>query len=235
MARPRKVKAPTPPPPTPEELERRAARDAALAAGKAAAEALFRPQARIYTHSNRIWDLHRHTYEIPAFQRGYVWTPDQAIAMMRRLFLGMPLGQIMVWEQPHPKPPMLLDGQQRLVTLGARVFRDGAPVVGHTVYVDYSERTLDKALTCEPGPTRVTLAQLDNFWKIPGFDDMDPETMAFVGTVSDRIGRADVPTTVIGGWVSERVTYEQAAQIFRCYNSGGTPIDPAELPPEPAL
>ena len=229
--RTRKQKQP-PPPPTPEQIAEREARNAAFDAGRRAAEALFRPQARVYTHSHRIWDLHKYTYEIPAFQRGYVWTPEQAIAMMRRLFLGMPLGQIMVWEQPYPKPPMLLDGQQRLVTLGATVLRDGEPVVGHTVYLDYSERTLDKVLTCEPGPTRLTLAQLDKIWDIPGFHDFDPGTIAFLGAVADRVGSTDVATTVIGGWLSPKVTYEQAAQIFRCYNSGGTPINESELPPE---
>ena len=224
-----------PPPPSPEELERRAADDAAMQRGMEAARALFRPQARVYTHPHKVYDIHKHTYEIPTFQRGYVWTPDQAIAMMRRLFLGMPLGQIMVWEQPHPKPPMLLDGQQRLVTLGAKVFRDGVPVVGHTVYIDWTARSLDNILTCEPGPTRVTLAQMDRVYRIPGFRTLDVETQVFLTEISEHISNADVACTTVGPWFGAPCTFEQAAQIFRCYNSGGTPIDPDELPPEPVL
>ena len=157
--------------------------------------------------------------------------------MVRRLFLGMPLGHIMVWAQPHPKPPMLMDGQQRLVTLGARVFRDGEPVTGHTVYVDSTKRTIDEVLTCEPGPGRYTLAQLDKVWMLDDYDALDasnPEAASFLSAVSDCIGEVDVATTVIEEWGPRRAcTYEQAAQIFRCYNCGGTPIDPELLPPEP--
>ena len=221
------------PPPTPEQLAERAAWEAEWEAGKTAAEAMCRPRPRLYTHSYRVYDLYRQTFDIPAFQRGYVWTPEQAIAMVRRLFLGMPLGQIMVWEQGWGKPPMLMDGQQRLVTLGAQAFRDGVPVVGHTVYVDSTKRAIDEVLTCDPGPGRYTLQQLDKVWMIPGFRQMSGETAAFITTLSEHVTNADVAVTVIGEWGRKQCTYEQAAQIFRCYNSGGTPIDPDLLPPEP--
>jgi len=73
---------------------------------------------------------------IPAFQRGYVWKPDQVAFLLDSLYKGFPIGTIFLWktdvrlksdkhlgqfELPEPKKDYpinyVLDGQQRLTSL----------------------------------------------------------------------------------------------------------------------
>lgn len=65
---------------------------------------------------------------LPEFQRGYVWNRDQVRGLMRSLYLGYPVGALLVWETEGTQPvrggastpgqkQLLLDGQQRVTTL----------------------------------------------------------------------------------------------------------------------
>jgi len=66
---------------------------------------------------------------LPEFQRGYVWNRDQVRGLLRSLYLGYPVGGLLVWEtETLPQDirgttdvggnrTLLLDGQQRLTTL----------------------------------------------------------------------------------------------------------------------
>ncbi|MBP2366707.1 GmrSD restriction endonuclease domain-containing protein [Pseudonocardia parietis] len=77
---------------------------------------------------------------LPEFQRGYVWNRDQVRGLMRSLYLGYPVGALLVWETEGAAQPvrgggpaeagqkqMLLDGQQRVTTLYG-IVRGTAPV-----------------------------------------------------------------------------------------------------------
>lgn len=70
------------------------------------------------------------TVLLPEFQRGYVWNREQVRGLMRSLYLGYPVGGLLVWETEAdpgavrgdaPVAPgvrlLLLDGQQRITTL----------------------------------------------------------------------------------------------------------------------
>lgn len=66
---------------------------------------------------------------LPEFQRGYVWNRDQVRGLLRSLYLGYPVGGLLVWEtettaedvrgtdEAAGNKTLLLDGQQRLTTL----------------------------------------------------------------------------------------------------------------------
>ena len=67
---------------------------------------------------------------LPEFQRGYVWNRAQVRKLMRSLYLGYPIGSLLMWEtQTDPTLTrgdqelsqgvvnLLLDGQQRITTL----------------------------------------------------------------------------------------------------------------------
>jgi hypothetical protein len=67
---------------------------------------------------------------LPEFQRGYVWNRDQVRGLMRSLYLGYPVGALLVWEaETDPGSVrgigatgggvklLLLDGQQRITSL----------------------------------------------------------------------------------------------------------------------
>src|SRR6266545_4916711 len=70
------------------------------------------------------------TMLLPEFQRGYVWNRDQVRGLMRSLYLGYPVGALLVWEaETNPGSVrgigatgsgvklLLLDGQQRITSL----------------------------------------------------------------------------------------------------------------------
>jgi len=73
---------------------------------------------------------------IPAFQRGYVWEPDQVAFLLDSIYKGFPIGTVVLWQTaerlsveknlgsfklPDPKKDYpvnyVLDGQQRLTSL----------------------------------------------------------------------------------------------------------------------
>jgi len=65
---------------------------------------------------------------LPEFQRGYVWNRDQVRGFMRSLYLGYPVGSLLVWETDTTDKSvrggpgggvrqLLLDGQQRVTSL----------------------------------------------------------------------------------------------------------------------
>ena len=73
---------------------------------------------------------------LPEMQRGYVWTPEKARALIDSLYKDYPSGSMLLWEaRPWTRGPdgrgdggayLLLDGQQRLTSLYAII--TGAPV-----------------------------------------------------------------------------------------------------------
>ncbi|MBO4238580.1 GmrSD restriction endonuclease domain-containing protein [Pseudonocardia alni] len=75
---------------------------------------------------------------LPEFQRGYVWNRDQVRGLMRSLYLGYPVGALLVWETDGTdqavrgsastagQKQLLLDGQQRVTTLYG-IIRGRAP------------------------------------------------------------------------------------------------------------
>lgn len=96
-------------------------------------------------------------FQLPRFQRPYVWTEDQCLELFRSIRAGTPIGSIMVWRTsvldvrcydrlgPYTvkQPPAgtrtyVIDGHQRLATLfGAlHVPSEGAEVPERIVYYD---------------------------------------------------------------------------------------------------
>ena len=61
--------------------------------------------------------------KIPAFQRGYVWPIKQASRFIESLLLGLPVPGIFLSKEADTNKLLVIDGQQRLTTLGA--FYDG--------------------------------------------------------------------------------------------------------------
>jgi uncharacterized protein DUF262 len=55
--------------------------------------------------------------EIPEFQRNYVWTKSQASRFIESLLLGLPVPNIFLAKDPESKKSLVVDGQQRLLTL----------------------------------------------------------------------------------------------------------------------
>jgi len=229
---PTKKKKPAPKPeyvPTPEQLQARLDRQI----GREAADNFLSKQVQVTTSTYYLSDIVDLEYDLPDFQRGYVWTESQAIAFMERFRRGMPMGAILIWHPSHLDRPLLLDGQQRMVSLGAKVYRNGERVKGHTVYVDAENR----CFTCTPSAKTMPLAELvkGEFVYRLDYDDPNPFNKTEYGFLSgclERLRSMNVVTLHLGGWWAPgRVDKATAIEFFRCYNSGGTPILEEELPP----
>ena len=61
--------------------------------------------------------LERGDIVAPSFQRNFVWTLAQASRFIESLLLGLPVPGIFLFEEPDTKRRMIVDGQQRLLTL----------------------------------------------------------------------------------------------------------------------
>lgn len=222
----KKTKTNEPPKPSPEAI--------LSSIGRKYASDMFATQVHTHTHTFHLNEITSFEFELPDFQRGYVWTEDQAVAFMDRFRRGMPMGAILVWQRSGMATPMLLDGQQRLISLGAKVYRDGEQVKGHTVYMD----PVMRSFTCKPGIKNVslsTLAQDDFWWEYPASGEWDnftwtPEEFGFLKGCHSALRNMCVTTIVLGDHYSNHTTYEVAKEFFRCYNAGGTPIREEDLP-----
>lgn len=60
---------------------------------------------------------------IPAFQRGFVWSHRQASRFVESLLLGLPVPEIFLFKEPGSRKLLVVDGQQRLLTL--KYFHEG--------------------------------------------------------------------------------------------------------------
>ena len=190
-------------------------------------------QVMVTASTHYLSELSEEEYDLPDFQRGYVWTEPQAIAFMERFRRGMPMGAILVWHRVHGSRPLLLDGQQRMVSLGAKVYRNGERVIGHTVHIDAEKQ----AFTCTPSDKAMTLADVvaGEFQYQLNYNDPKPFTRqehAFLCGCNARLRKMQVVLLHLGKhWVPGSVSEKDALDFFRCYNSGGTPILEEELPP----
>ena len=56
------------------------------------------------------------TFEIPPFQRNYVWDIRKASKLIESLILGLPIPQVFLWQKERSKLA-IIDGQQRLTSI----------------------------------------------------------------------------------------------------------------------
>ena len=61
--------------------------------------------------------LEQDTIFVPEFQRKFVWTYSQASRFIESLLLGLPVPGIFLFKEPRSRKLMVVDGQQRLLSL----------------------------------------------------------------------------------------------------------------------
>ena len=84
-----------------------------------------------YPHHLRPRQVIQGTWHLPPFQREPVWDAARQVAYCNAVFLGRPVAPILVWQRNFGPTigdrSIVLDGQQRLTALGAKVMRpDGS-------------------------------------------------------------------------------------------------------------
>lgn len=196
------------------------------------------------------------SYAMPVFQRGYVWNRDQVRKLMRSLYLGYPIGELLVWNtatQPEiskgdgPLTPgnvnLILDGQQRITSLYGIIrgkeppFFEGNASAFTNLYFNVEDEVFEfyMAAKMKTVPAWISVTELmqkgaTNF--IQEKVQSDPENAQFwiqhIGVLGklDSIKQLQIHIETVSG---PDKTIDVVVEIFNNVNSGGTKLSKGDL------
>ncbi|MEV0551029.1 DUF262 domain-containing protein [Nocardia salmonicida] len=188
---------------------------------------------------------------LPEFQRGYVWNRDQVRGLMRSLYLGYPVGGLLVWETGSEDiavrgsttgsglRQLLLDGQQRITTLygimrgTAPSFFEGDEIAFTGLHFDVERELFEFQVPGrDTAPAWIDITELfaqGPMHYLSRFPDESPETLALyldrLNKVREVANREFNVETITG---SDR-TVDEVVDIFNRVNSGGTKLSKGDL------
>ena len=186
-------------------------------------------------HLMSISQLTRETYYLPPWQRGQVWTPDRQVAFCRTLWDGLPFAPILLWERRvgpniNDRVSVVLDGQQRLTAVGARIVRhDGTLNTPTAAHLDLE--TGRWQVGPADGHPPITMARMANsqwLWRdgrrqVEGDDWW--RTVSLIADADNRIRLSSTSVYVIGA----SMTVDDAIRVFDTWNTPGVNIPREEL------
>lgn len=176
-------------------------------------------------------------YHLPPWQRGQVWTEAQQVAFCETLWNGLPVAPLLVWtrgkrDAEGREHHIVLDGQQRLCTLGAQVHRhDGTPCTPTRAVLDLETGRWSVG---EPdGRQIVTARQASNvfettrsMWSEIRSDEGLWRLIQLMGDAENRIGQNG---RLVVYAIGNDADPDAAVAIFRSWNVPGVPIPPDEV------
>ncbi len=192
------------------------------------------------------------TVLLPEFQRGFVWTRDKIRRFIRSMYLGYPVGGILLWESDVGQVPLrgsadrhsglgslVLDGQQRLTTLYSFArgnppdFFDGDPGLFQGLHFHLEDQKFqffgtppdaaDSLWIDAGGVIREGVASsLDQVQRHPS------RATDYLGRLNrlSQIVERTLPTDLITG---PEFGLDSIVDIFNQVNSGGTKLSKADL------
>jgi hypothetical protein len=191
---------------------------------------------------------------LPEFQRGYVWNRDQVRGLLRSLYLGYPVGGLLVWEtettaedvrgtdEAIGNRTLLLDGQQRLSTLYGVVrgyppkFFEGDKNTFLGLRFNVEDETFEfySPAKMKGDPTWVDVTKLfqedglkpfiDEF-SDPQYKDRFSEYLKRLSQLSNVLTREFHLEKIVG----KEKTTDIVVDIFNRVNSGGTKLSKGDL------
>lgn len=191
---------------------------------------------------------------LPEFQRGYVWNRDQVRGLLRSLYLGYPVGGLLVWETETTADDvrgtdiaagnrtLLLDGQQRLTTLYGIVrgrppkFFEGDQNTFLGLRFSVKEETFEfySPAKMKNDPTWIDVTRLfqedglkpfiDEF-SIPEYKNEFSEYLKRLSELSNIVKREFHLEKIVG---ADKTT-DVVVDIFNRVNSGGTKLSKGDL------
>src|SRR5689334_2297689 len=193
---------------------------------------------------------------LPEFQRGYVWNRDQVRGLMRSLYLGYPVGALLVWAtegatyatrgslstaSAGPKH-LLLDGQQRVTTLYGIVrgrapsFFEGDPAVFSGLHFNVETESFQfyAPSRMKNDPLWVDITKLfvekpeSRYGPLLDRADLREKLGDYLGRLSrlHSILERELHVEQITG---EDKTVDVVVDIFNKVNSGGTKLSKGDL------
>ena len=190
---------------------------------------------------------------LPEFQRGYVWNRDQVRYLLRSLYLGHPVGSLLVWvtsagttatrgSEPagYGTVELLLDGQQRITTLYG-IVRGRPPAFFHgdaraflnlyfNVETEVFEFYLPMKMANDPLWISVTATMQKGAVScaMPLLAEQHPQASTYLKRLNalEKIKERLIHTEKITG---EDKTVDVVVDIFNEINSGGTKLSKGDL------
>ena len=210
---------------------------------------LFEPQILPLSQVINPADAH---YELPRFQRNFVWKPKDMRELMESIYEGIPVNSIYLWKragvilkdrsESDEKTLLVIDGQQRLTTLRAILlgeeYQNGTqkrkfqlafnPIAG-TFY-----QVTRKTLT----PSERHIGNIAQFYADPGAErlayfnrnaeKLNPEEKEIAGANLARLAEIrDYRFPVY--YLSDEVEIETAHKCFERANEAGTTMSQGDL------
>ncbi|MFF0542159.1 GmrSD restriction endonuclease domain-containing protein [Nocardia thailandica] len=189
---------------------------------------------------------------LPEFQRGYVWNRDQVRGLMRSLYLGYPIGGLLVWETGSGSIAvrgttaksglrlLLLDGQQRITTLYGIVrgtapsFFEGDANAFTGLHFDVEREAFEFHTPgkVDPNPVWIDVTELFEHGPMHYLQRFTGADEATLATYLDRLNKLreitnrDFTVETITG--ADR-TVDEVVDIFNRVNSGGTKLSKGDL------
>lgn len=190
---------------------------------------------------------------IPAFQRDFVWEPEQVAFLLDSIYKGFPIGTMILWktdkrletekrlgcfELPLPKKDYpvnyVLDGQQRLTSLFSVFQTELTPVSEEwvDVYFDMSaQEAIQESLFAALDPTEVDPSR---HFQVKTFFDSVAYRKATRGLSDDDVVKIDAVQEKFKTYLIPNETFEtedrnKVAIVFERINRAGTELDVFEL------
>jgi len=160
-------------------------------------------------------------FRLPSFQRGERWTPPMQAAFCDAVLVGDPVPPILLWERRDGT--WVIDGQQRLTALGAKVVRsDGSSNSPTAAFLDVRTGRFGSA----QGRWHLTAVRVAR-WRalnVPkpkrGVRDWE-----WAGVAGEVLRRRTLVTYVLG----PDATKDDAVRAFRAVNTPGVLMTPDEV------
>lgn len=171
-------------------------------------------------------------FVLPPWQRPFVWGDDQVMAYHERLLTGGHGGVVVIWQRYSKAghQSVVLDGQQRLTSVGVRMVRaDGAPApdLRRPVW-----DVLGARWTWEPGPLRLPFARVCDWRTVDHLRDAarggagySDEARLLSGYAMSAMRRPEIVAVEIETSGEPAAQTKAALRAFLDLNRGGTPMD----------
>ncbi len=166
-------------------------------------------------------------YEIPAFQRFYKWSIEQAEELATSLVRGMPIPPIYVY-RTEEGILRILDGQQRIISLF--LYYKGVSKSNRAV-IDFRNKDICKSI--EDSKKFIKHEYFMHFYKDSVDDGLEEESVSIcycqLPVATKRIVDYRTITVVEIQMDDAKYRRNNLFKIFANLNSGGTPLSPQEL------
>ena len=195
-----------------------------------------KPIGRNYT--DIVKNVRDGVYQIPKFQRDFVWSKEQTAKLIDSLLKGFPIGSFILWKTNDRLKSLkkiggvvfndpndgeyvyyILDGQQRMTSLYLAL--EGVQIDKHNykeIYIDLDKdiESDDEICTLEKTDKCIAFYDLINANIIDLMDNFDRETIGKIDTLRQHIQNYEFSTIEI-----ENQPMEKIAEIFTRINVGG--------------